>query len=41
MHNGSASALPRSGSIHRVTGETDVRVNLGLDGSGRCRRAPG
>ena len=26
----------RTGSIHRVTGETDVRVSLGLDGSGRC-----
>ncbi len=26
----------RTGSIHRVTGETDVRVTLGLDGSGRC-----
>ena len=26
----------RTGTIHRVTGETDVRVTLGLDGSGRC-----
>lgn len=26
----------RTGSIHRVTGETDVRVSLGLDGNGRC-----
>jgi imidazoleglycerol-phosphate dehydratase len=28
---------PRTGTIHRVTGETDVRVELGLDGSGRCQ----
>jgi imidazoleglycerol-phosphate dehydratase len=28
---------PRTGTIHRVTGETDVRVDLGLDGSGRCQ----
>jgi imidazoleglycerol-phosphate dehydratase len=27
----------RSGRVHRVTGETDVRVHLGLDGRGRCR----
>ena len=26
----------RTGTIHRVTGETDVNVTLGLDGSGRC-----
>ena len=26
----------RSGTIHRVTGETDVRVTLGLDGTGTC-----
>jgi len=25
----------RIGEIHRVTGETDVRVQLNLDGSGR------
>lgn len=31
----------RSGSIHRVTGETDVRVTLGLDGTGRCEVATG
>ena len=31
----------RSGSIHRVTGETDVRVSLGLDGSGRCTVSTG
>ena len=28
---------PRTGTIHRVTGETDVRVELSLDGSGRCQ----
>jgi imidazoleglycerol-phosphate dehydratase len=28
--------LERVGTIHRVTGETDVRVTLGLDGSGHC-----
>ncbi|MFM7086471.1 MAG: imidazoleglycerol-phosphate dehydratase HisB [Cyanobium sp.] len=40
---GSAAAIARSrsGSIHRVTGETDVRVSLGLDGSGRCRVSTG
>ena len=27
---------PRVGDIHRVTGETDVRVHLGLDGTGAC-----
>jgi len=26
----------RTGTIHRVTGETDVSVTLGLDGSGCC-----
>ena len=29
--------LERVGTIHRVTGETDVRVTLGLDGSGHCQ----
>jgi imidazoleglycerol-phosphate dehydratase len=28
---------PRTGTIHRVTGETDVLVELDLDGSGRCQ----
>ncbi|MCT0198374.1 imidazoleglycerol-phosphate dehydratase HisB [Synechococcus sp. CS-1325] len=28
---------PRTGTIHRVTGETDVRVELSLDGTGRCQ----
>ena len=27
----------RTGDIHRVTGETDVRVRLGLDGIGKCK----
>ena len=26
----------RTGTIHRVTGETDVHVTLGLDGGGAC-----
>ena len=29
--------LERVGTIHRVTGETYVRVTLGLDGSGHCQ----
>ena len=40
-----ASPLPskrlRSGQIHRVTGETDVQVTLGLDGTGGCQVATG
>ncbi|MFL0783590.1 MAG: imidazoleglycerol-phosphate dehydratase HisB [Prochlorococcus sp.] len=32
---------PRLGDVHRVTGETDVRVCLGLDGSGQCNVATG
>ncbi|MCP9823951.1 imidazoleglycerol-phosphate dehydratase HisB [Synechococcus sp. EJ6-Ellesmere] len=31
----------RSGSVDRVTGETDVRVRLGLDGRGSCRVSTG
>jgi imidazoleglycerol-phosphate dehydratase len=31
----------RRGEIHRVTGETDVRVSLGLDGTGQCQVATG
>ena len=31
----------RSGEVHRVTGETDVRVRLGLDGSGSCTVSTG
>ena len=30
------SGLNRLGNVHRTTGETDVRVTLGRDGSGRC-----
>ena len=39
MQNGTPSASARTGTIHRVTGETDVRVTLGLDGSGTCQVA--
>lgn len=31
----------RMGTIHRVTGETDVRVHLNLDGTGRCQASTG
>lgn len=31
----------RSGSIQRVTGETDVAVELGLDGTGQCQVSTG
>ena len=31
----------RTGTIHRVTGETDVRVTLGLDGGGSCQATTG
>ncbi len=31
----------RSGQIHRITGETDVKVTLGLDGGGACGVATG
>ncbi|MFZ9972943.1 MAG: imidazoleglycerol-phosphate dehydratase HisB, partial [Vulcanococcus sp.] len=31
----------RTGEIHRVTGETDVRVKLNLDGSGSCTVSTG
>jgi imidazoleglycerol-phosphate dehydratase len=45
MTNGTAGAsattAPRTASIHRVTGETDVRVSLGLDGTGRCQVSTG
>ena len=33
--------MERQGEIHRVTGETDVRVRLDLDGSGRCQVSTG
>ena len=32
---------PRTGEVHRVTGETDVHVALDLDGTGRCQVATG
>ncbi|MCP9916608.1 imidazoleglycerol-phosphate dehydratase HisB [Cyanobium sp. ATX 6F1] len=31
----------RTGTIHRTTGETDVRVSLDLDGSGQCQVGTG
>ena len=31
----------RTGEIHRVTGETDVRVKLNLDGTGQCSASTG
>jgi imidazoleglycerol-phosphate dehydratase len=31
----------RNGTIHRVTGETDVRVRFNLDGTGRCQASTG
>ena len=31
------SGLNRRGTVHRTTGETDVRVSLGLDGAGHCQ----
>ena len=31
----------RTGEIHRVTGETDVRVSLDLDGTGQCHAVTG
>ena len=31
----------RQGEIHRVTGETDVKVRLDLDGSGTCQASTG
>jgi imidazoleglycerol-phosphate dehydratase len=34
-------SLARSGVVHRVTGETDVRVRLDLDGSGACQVSTG
>ncbi|MFM9101442.1 MAG: imidazoleglycerol-phosphate dehydratase HisB [Cyanobium sp.] len=48
MTNGTTSngagpfgTVVRTASIHRVTGETDVRVSLGLDGTGRCQVSTG
>lgn len=34
-------ATPRTASIRRTTGETDVQVTLNLDGTGECRAATG
>ena len=31
----------RTGEVHRVTGETDVRVKLELDGTGQCKAQTG
>jgi imidazoleglycerol-phosphate dehydratase len=33
--------LPRSASVHRTTGETDVQVTLNLDGTGKCQAQTG
>ena len=41
MQNSSSADSARTGTIHRVTGETDVRVTLGLDGSGSCQVSTG
>ena len=37
----SRAVMERQGEVHRVTGETDVKVHLGLDGSGRCQASTG
>lgn len=34
-------AVARTASIHRTTGETNVQVNLNLDGTGKCTAATG
>ncbi len=31
----------RQGDIHRITGETNVKVNINLDGSGQCKISTG
>ena len=36
-----AQVMARQGTIHRVTGETDVKVRLDLDGSGQCQASTG
>ena len=36
-----ARVMARQGTIHRVTGETDVKVRLDLDGSGKCHASTG
>ena len=41
-HNSSgASYNPRTASVSRTTGETDVQVAINLDGTGNCRAATG
>lgn len=41
-HNSSgASYNPRTASVSRTTGETDVQVTINLDGTGNCRAATG
>ena len=35
------NGMTRQGEIHRVTGETDVKVCLDLDGSGKCQASTG
>ncbi|MDZ8187872.1 MAG: imidazoleglycerol-phosphate dehydratase HisB [Nostoc sp. ChiSLP02] len=32
---------PRTASVHRTTGETDVQVSINLDGTGKCTAATG
>jgi imidazoleglycerol-phosphate dehydratase len=39
MQNGTPSSPARTGTIHRVTGETEVRVKRDLAGSGHCQVA--
>ena len=36
-----SNGMTRQGEIHRVTGETDVKVCLDLDGSGKCQASTG
>ena len=39
--SGPSAAIARTATVHRVTGETDVRLSLGLDGTGRCQVSTG
>jgi imidazoleglycerol-phosphate dehydratase len=39
--SGQSGAVARTATIHRVTGETDVRVRLCLDGTGECQACTG
>ncbi|MEM8637739.1 MAG: imidazoleglycerol-phosphate dehydratase HisB [Cyanobacteria bacterium P01_G01_bin.54] len=36
-----APALARTATVHRQTGETDVHVTVGLDGTGQCQTKTG